>query len=239
LADAETPINPSAGAPSTLEPPSVGPSTNNPQESSSEALDPAAKVCGNCRLFTAVIQERGAWSGDCKLMPDRGMLPATAPLCNKFLARAAPIPRALPKEPPRAERGRPIAPTVRRPDEPVPELEAMTREELKALLREALEETLEVRLAPKWEGGILLLKPAAAGLQPKEMPIDAFFHKVVMVRDRLRSLEQKVNSHPKLSDAEKVEMQQYVTRCYGSLTTFNLLFAEKDDQFVGEKGKGE
>ncbi len=114
----------------------------------------------------------------------------------------------------------------------------MTREELKALLREALHES-DVRLAPKWEGGTVVLKPADAALQPKELPVDALFHKVVMVRDRLRVLEQRVNAHPKLTDADKVEMQQYITRCYGSLTSLNLLFAEKDDQFVGEKGKTE
>jgi hypothetical protein len=96
-----------------------------------------------------------------------------------------------------------------------------------------------VRLAPKWEGGTVLLQPGSPDVQAKELPIDALFHKVVMVRDRLRVLEQKVNAHPKLSDAEKVEMQQYVTRCYGSLTSFNLLFADRDDQFVGDKGKGE
>ena len=72
-------------------------------------------------------------------------------------------------------------------------------------------------------------------LAPKDLPIDALFHKVVMVRDRLRTLEQKINGHPKLTDTDKVDMQQYVTRCYGSLTTFNVLFKEKADQFVGQK----
>lgn len=232
MAEADTPADPNAPAPEQ-------PPAGDAAEASGPALDPAAKVCGNCRLFTAVMQQDGGWKGDCKLMPDRGMFPATAPRCNKFLPRAAPLPRALPKEPERAERRPRIAPIVRKPDVPLPEFENMTREELKSILREALEETSEVRLAPRWEGGSVVLKPASSELQSKELPIDALFHKVVMVRDRLRTLEQRVNAHPKLSDAEKVEMQQYITRCYGSLTTFNVLFAEKDDQFVGEKGKAE
>jgi len=82
---------------------------------------------------------------------------------------------------------------------------------------------------------MIQLIPGKADLQGKELPIDALFHKVVMVRDRLRTLEQRVNAHPKLSDAEKVEMQQYITRVYGSLTSFNVLFRDKEDQFVGSK----
>ena len=110
----------------------------------------------------------------------------------------------------------------------------MTRQELMDLFLEA-SGLAEVPLAPKWEGGVVKLIPANPQLQAKEIPIDGLFHKVVMVRDRLRSLEQKVNAHPKLTDAEKVELQAYVTRCYGSLTTFNVLFKEKADQFVGQK----
>ncbi len=113
----------------------------------------------------------------------------------------------------------------------------MTREEFAQAIRDALrEESPDVPLAPKWEGGVIVVKPRDPSLQAKEMPIDALFHKVVMVRDRLRVLEQKVNAHPHLSDAEKVEMQGYVTRCYGSLTSFNVLFRDERDRFVGEKG---
>ncbi len=112
----------------------------------------------------------------------------------------------------------------------------MTREEFAQAIRDALrEDAPEVPLAPKWEGGSILVKPGDPSLQAKELPLDALFHKVVMVRDRLRVLEQKVNAHPKLSDAEKVEMQGYVTRCYGSLTSFNLLFRDERDKFVGDK----
>ena len=81
----------------------------------------------------------------------------------------------------------------------------------------------------------MILKPGKEGTAEKRVPIEAFFHKIVMVRDKLRVLEQKVNGHDKLSDADKVELQQYVTRCYGSLTTFNLLFRDERDRFVGDK----
>lgn len=96
--------------------------------------------------------------------------------------------------------------------------------------------TEHVPLGEKWLGGTMLLQPADKSLKPKEIPIDDFFHKVVMLRDRLRVLEQNINSNKKLSDEEKVNIQQYITRCYGSLTTFNMLFKNKEQWFVGDKG---
>ena len=92
-----------------------------------------------------------------------------------------------------------------------------------------------VDLGEKWEGGTIVMKPGKTGLQSKEMPIETFFHKIVMVRDRLRVLEQNINSHKMLSDEDKVNLQQYITRAYGSLTSFNILFSEKEDYFVGVK----
>ncbi len=91
-----------------------------------------------------------------------------------------------------------------------------------------------VPLGDKWTNGIMILKPEDTSLKPKEIPIEAFFHKIVMVRDRLRVMEQRINASA-LSDEDKINLQQYITRIYGSLTTFNILFKNKEDNFVGEK----
>ena len=111
------------------------------------------------------------------------------------------------------------------------------QESLVNIIRKFSDVQERVELAGKWAGGTLLLQPADSSLKPKEIPLDAFFNKIVMLRDRLRVLEQNINSNAKLSDEDKVNLQQYVTRIYGTLTTFNVLFKNKDHQFVGEKGK--
>jgi len=95
--------------------------------------------------------------------------------------------------------------------------------------------TETVPLGDKWHGGKIILQTADKTLKPKEIPVEDFFHKIVMLRDRLRVLEQNINSHKKLDDEDKVSIQQYITRCYGSLTTFNVLFKNKEQNFVGEK----
>ena len=91
-------------------------------------------------------------------------------------------------------------------------------------------------IAPKWTGGKMIIQPADTSLQAKEIPNEQFFHKIVMLRDRLRVLEQNINSHPKLDDEDRIHLQQYITRIYGSLTTFNILFREKEHQFKGSGG---
>ncbi len=118
---------------------------------------------------------------------------------------------------------------------------------LRQFLRGAIEEVIDrmgyekpeavvEHLGARWHKGKAVLHPSDPALQTKEVPLEVFFHKLVGVRNQLRVLEQKINSHPALSDGDKVEMQQYITRCYGSLTTFNLLFKEKEGQF---SSKGE
>ena len=110
--------------------------------------------------------------------------------------------------------------------------------DLEATIRRIIrEETGLTPVAPaeKWRGGQLVLKPGKPGVQDKEMPIDAFFNKVVMLRNRLRTLEQQVNASD-LPDDQKLKIQSYITGCYGSLTSFNVLFADEDDRFVGSGG---
>ncbi len=92
-----------------------------------------------------------------------------------------------------------------------------------------------IPLGAKWKNGTMILKPSDPSLKSKEIPIDTFFHKIVMTRDRLRVMEQRINSSKNLSDEEKVNLQQYLTRIYGSLTTFNVLFELKAHHFKGEK----
>ncbi|HRN78898.1 MAG TPA: hypothetical protein PKY29_00435 [Ferruginibacter sp.] len=104
------------------------------------------------------------------------------------------------------------------------------------ILRQWAEITEVVPLGDRWMGGTLLLQPADKSQKPKEIPVDVFFHKIVMLRDRLRVMEQQINAHKKLTDEDKVNLQQYITRIYGTLTTFNVLFKNKEHWFVGEKG---
>jgi hypothetical protein len=199
------------------------------------------KECGSCRLWRPILESERGPIGPCRLGVRTGDFPGTAPACERYLSRDVAVPLAVPTPPARQRVPRPAAPLVHRAvaaaASPLPEeLTEMTREEFAQAIREALrEQETDVRLAPKWEGGTVVLKPGDPQTQPKEIPLDALFHKIVMIRDRLRVLEQKVNGHDKLSDADKVELQQYVTRCYGSLTTFNLLFRDERDRFVGDK----
>ena len=115
---------------------------------------------------------------------------------------------------------------------------SQTSDDLEDVLRRVLREELglsPVAPADRWRGGELVLRPGKPGLQEKKWPIDAFFHKVVMIRNRLRSLEQQVNA-AELPEDSKLKLQAYVTACYGSLTSFNLLFADEEDQFHGSRG---
>ena len=108
---------------------------------------------------------------------------------------------------------------------------------LMKILRNWSDMSQVVPLGDRWKGGKMILKPNDPDLQPKEIPIETFFHKIVMVRDRLRVMEQRINASKNMSDEEKVNLQQYITRIYGSLTTFNVLFKYKENSFVGERSK--
>ena len=107
---------------------------------------------------------------------------------------------------------------------------------LKKLLKQWSDISEIVPIADKWKGGKLILEPADTNMASKEIPIDTFFHKIVMVRDRIRVMEQKINASD-IDDQSKVDLQQYITRIYGSLTTFNVLFKIKEQQFSGQKSK--
>jgi len=122
-------------------------------------------------------------------------------------------------------------------NEPKLSLEEVTTV-LTDILKQYTDLNKDAEIADKWIGGTLVLTPGNS-TQPKEIPIDVFFHKIVMVRDKLRVLEQSINSHKDLSEQDKVNIQKYITAAYGSLTTFNVLFKDKDDYFVGAGKKEE
>lgn len=127
------------------------------------------------------------------------------------------------------------------PEHVTAEIETVSEVErsLLKILRLWSETSDTVPLGERWEGGTMILQPADKTQKPKELPIEVFFHKIVMLRDRLRVMEQQINAHKKLSDEEKINLQQYITRIYGTLTTFNVLFKNKEHWFVGEKGSSE
>jgi hypothetical protein len=131
-------------------------------------------------------------------------------------------------------------PIISERERTMPEMSAAsTTADLELLLRRIIREEAGVSIVPpadKWRGGALVLRPGTAGLQEKSIPIETFFHKIVMLRNRLRTLEQHVNA-AELPDDVKVKLQAYITGCYGSLTSFNVLFAEDEDQFKGSGGE--
>ncbi|RXP64421.1 hypothetical protein EC396_00125 [Lutibacter sp. HS1-25] len=118
------------------------------------------------------------------------------------------------------------------------EVDTISFYEVESMLKNMLKQWSDISeivpIGDRWKGGKLILEPQDTNLASKEIPIDTFFHKIVMVRDRVRVMEQKINSS-KLDDQDKVDLQQYITRIYGSLTTFNILFKIKDHQFSGAK----
>jgi hypothetical protein len=212
------------------------------------APPPSARgTCGACIAFLPQGADAAGPRGRCRLRPELKEFSHTLPRCPKYVEKGT---GATWKPPPVARSGRARSTSDVDDDGPPPpaygksielgEEDAMDTQALRALIQDILREDGVIGhtpLGPRWHGGTVVLKPADPKNQPKEVPLEAFFRKIVMVRDKLRVLEQKINTHPGLSDADKVDMQQYITRAYGSLTTFNILFRDKEDQFVGAKGE--
>jgi len=215
---------------------------------------PPDRRCGSCARFVRVIEKIDA-NGEVKRVGEclLGVWPAplySTSTCSQYVQRGTFT--AKPQAPARGGRsfgGRALRVA---PDSPAgeethakldfvlpEELLDMNADEFREVLREVIRDELGVSNTPlgaRWEGGEVIMKPGKEGTQEKRIPIEALFSKVVMIRDKLRVLEQKLNAHSKLTAEEKVAMQQYITGCYGSLTTFNVLFANKSDNFVGQKG---
>ncbi|UQA55743.1 hypothetical protein [Polyangium aurulentum] len=213
--------------------------------------------CGSCAAFVRIrTDERLGRVGDCALEVYPPPVRQTA-TCSRYRPKGAgppPPPARAAGEPRRARSGapevrasapRPLpSPTLpsptTRPQLPTEIDLDMDINEFKRVLREVLSEELGVKeadIGARWQGGELVLRPGKPGTAEKRVPLDTFFKKIVMVRDKLRLLEAKINAHETLSDADKVQLQAYITGCYGTLTTFNVLFAERDDWFVGASGK--
>jgi hypothetical protein len=208
--------------------------------------------CGGCGAYTRVRTDPTLGRvGECALQVFPPPIKAGS-TCSRYRPKggAAPPPPARVAGEPRGRRehspspvrsagasGQASAPAQRRLPQLPQEIDIdMEIGEFRRVLREVLADELgvgEAEIGGRWEGGEMVLKPGKVGTQEKRIPLDALFHKIVMIRDKLRLLEQKVNAHPGLSDADKVQLQSYVTGCYGSLTTFNALFAKRDEGFAG------
>ena len=197
--------------------------------------------CGTCSFYFQLrVDDTGAGEGECRLGCWPAPLKDTATCANYKQVgtswegalkrkRVAGAPRRY------REDGEPPAPMKR----PLPrEIDIdMDPDEFRKVLRQVLQEELglgDTYMGERWRGGELVMKPGREGTQEKALPLEVFFNKIIMLRDRLRVLEQKINGHKGLSPDEKVQLQQYITACYGTLTTFNVLFRERDDYFKGQ-----
>ena len=203
-------------------------------------------TCGDCIAFNVVDREAdGTVRGRCAFRPELPIIPDTLPACPSLKVRASlsgkvKAPKKAALAPRRRSRGddrlkAPPRPTINNPTTGETEGEiTVDRNGLKQVLRELLEEETLFGypdIGARWAGGTLEIKPKDPDLQARSIPLETLFHKVVMVRDRLRVLESKINGNKKLTEQDKVDLQSYISKCYGSLTTFNSLFADKADHF--------
>jgi hypothetical protein len=188
--------------------------------------------CGSCAFFIPrTTDASGGRSGECRLGCWPAPLRETATCASHQPIGSKPKPQ--PARNVRATKA--VSPA--RPPLPSEVGIDMDQQEFRNVLREILLDELGVRdteLGDRWQNGELVLVPGKAGTQEKRIPIDNLFRKVVLIREKLRVLEQKINNHEKLDDNDRLQLQQYITQCYGSLTTFNVLFKNKDDQFAGQ-----
>lgn len=195
--------------------------------------------CGTCGFFMKMREVDDVGEGECRLgcwpapLKDTATCPSHKPLGQSF---AKALVRKHVVGAPR--RSREEAPPPSRPTIPSQIGIDMDQEEFRQVLREVLFDELGIRdthLGDRWQGGEVVLRPGREGTAEKVIPLDTFFQKIVMVREKLRVLEQKVNGNKTLSSPDKVQLQQYITACYGSLTTFNVLFRDKEEGFVGQR----
>ena len=200
--------------------------------------------CGTCGFFIAIREdEEGARIGECRLGCWPPPLKDTA-TCTHHKPKGQSFEGALKRKkaagtPRRMREDDYVPKPVKRPLPQEIDID-MDIDDFRRVLREVIHEELgvgEVELGDRWRGGEVVIKPGKADTAEKSVPIDALFKKIVSIRDKLRVLEQKVNGNKSLSDAEKVQLQQYITGCYGSLTTFNVLFKNKDDGFKGQSSR--
>ena len=198
-----------------------------------ESIEDYCRACKIDRMHTIIVVDGGGRPvrvscGFCRSEHNYRGGPRVATSGAPIVAKPAPRARAAATEPfPIVSERERISPTM-----------TPTSDDLELLLRRIIREEAGITPAvpaEKWRGGTLVLRPGADGLQEKSWPIETFFHKIVMVRNRLRTLEQQVNASD-LPDDVKVKLQSYVSGCYGSLTSFNVLFADEADQFKGSGG---
>jgi len=201
-----------------------------------QSIEDYCRACKADRTHTVIVVDAAGRPirvacGFCRSEHNYRGGPATSAVAGAVPAASRPRPRTTSAEPfPIVSDRERIASTM--------STTTTATADLEMLLRRIIREEAGVTPAPpaeKWRGGTLVLRPGAAGLQEKTWPIETFFHKIVMMRNRLRTLEQQVNASD-LPDDVKVKLQSYVSGCYGSLTSFNVLFADEDDQFKGSGG---
>jgi hypothetical protein len=202
-----------------------------------QSIEDFCRACNNDRMHTVIVVDA-----------DGRPIRVDCGFCHsEHNYRGGPrvnVGRAAEVESPAARARRPSPggdpfPLVSERERVAPSMSVSDSDDLELMLRRVIRE--ETGISPvvpadKWRGGTFVLRPGTAGLQEKSWPIETFFHKVVMLRNRLRTLEQQINASS-LPDDVKVKLQSYVSGCYGSLTSFNVLFAEEDDQFKGAGGE--